>query len=374
MATKYQIFISSTFGDLEREREQVIRAVLEMGHIPVGMEMFSAADDEQWSIIARQIDDVDYYAVIVAHRYGSTTQTGISYTEKEYDYAVSRGVPVLGFVLADKAPWPADRMEQDDSKRSSLELFRDKVKGRMVNFWTTKDDLHAKFSIALMKAFTTHPRVGWARADEAAGPAVTKELTRLSAENAALRNQLESLEKSEKDHDRDARRNVVRVLERNKINTSVRKDPKDWGAPRHSSLLQILEAIAPKLLAENHTADMASDIAFEITQETDYYHNWPVPSNHFAEWIADLHALDLIEPSRKRHAVSDNKEYWVLSEFGRGVFKELRKIKLEVVTIPQPQQPPLATLSENTSPASEDKKQTPEADDDSRTAASDGSR
>jgi hypothetical protein len=44
MATKYQIFVSSTYDDLKDERAAVIRAILEMGHIPVGMEMFSAAD------------------------------------------------------------------------------------------------------------------------------------------------------------------------------------------------------------------------------------------------------------------------------------------------------------------------------------------
>ena len=54
---KYQVFVSSTYEDLKEERAQVIKAVLEMGHIPVGMEMFSAADEEQWKIIARQIDE-----------------------------------------------------------------------------------------------------------------------------------------------------------------------------------------------------------------------------------------------------------------------------------------------------------------------------
>lgn len=85
MSTKYQIFISSTFDDLKEERSQVIKAILEMGHIPVGMEMFSAADEEQWKLIARQIDETDYYVVIVGHRYGSMID-GISYTEKEFAY------------------------------------------------------------------------------------------------------------------------------------------------------------------------------------------------------------------------------------------------------------------------------------------------
>jgi hypothetical protein len=50
---KYQIFVSSTYEDLKEERDQAIKAILEMGHIPLGMEMFSAADEEQWQLIAR---------------------------------------------------------------------------------------------------------------------------------------------------------------------------------------------------------------------------------------------------------------------------------------------------------------------------------
>ena len=107
MNVKYQVFVSSTYEDLRAERDQVVKAILEMGHIPVGMEMFSAADEEQWSLIARTIEEVDYYVVILAHRYGSTV-AGVSYTEKEYDHAVSCGVPTLGFSI-DKAATDALR-------------------------------------------------------------------------------------------------------------------------------------------------------------------------------------------------------------------------------------------------------------------------
>ena len=44
MNVKYQIFVSSTYDDLKDERAEVIKACLNMGHIPVGMEMFNAAD------------------------------------------------------------------------------------------------------------------------------------------------------------------------------------------------------------------------------------------------------------------------------------------------------------------------------------------
>jgi hypothetical protein len=49
MNVKYQIFVSSTYEDLKDERNEIIKACLNMGHIPVGMEMFNAADEEQWA-------------------------------------------------------------------------------------------------------------------------------------------------------------------------------------------------------------------------------------------------------------------------------------------------------------------------------------
>ncbi len=36
----YQFFVSSTFKDLERERQEVLAAVVESGNMPVGMEFF----------------------------------------------------------------------------------------------------------------------------------------------------------------------------------------------------------------------------------------------------------------------------------------------------------------------------------------------
>jgi hypothetical protein len=47
MVNKYQIFISSTYEDLKDERRAVQDIILSMQQFPVGMEMFSAADEEQ---------------------------------------------------------------------------------------------------------------------------------------------------------------------------------------------------------------------------------------------------------------------------------------------------------------------------------------
>ena len=98
---KYQIFLSSTFTDLREERQAVSRAILDLGHIPAGMEMFPAADVEQLDYIKKVIDECDYYLLIVGARYGSLDPLGVSFTEREYDYAVETRKTVLGFIHAD---------------------------------------------------------------------------------------------------------------------------------------------------------------------------------------------------------------------------------------------------------------------------------
>lgn len=341
MSKKFQVFVSSTYTDLVDEREQIIKACLEMGHIPVGMEMFSAADEEQWKIIQRQIDEIDYYVILVAHRYGSTTAEGISYTEKEYDYAVSRGVPILGFVIEESASWPADRIEQEEQKKISLINFKNRIKSRLINFWKTKDDLHAKFSIALMKAIVNNPRTGWVKSEESIGTDVMKELSRLSSENASLRKENEAL-KIKKNDENDKNKEIIEILEKNKRIMAIWfENEKNWSEkePSHVSLLQIFQAIAPNLLTENFKEEMARDIAFHFSGSKNHRHHWPVPNNYLNSWITDLHALGLIEPSKKKHPVSDVKDYWSLSLKGRDVIGSIRKLRL-MAGIAEKEEPP----------------------------------
>ena len=80
MDKRFQVFISSTYADLKEERQKVIQTVMETDCIPAGMELFPAADEEQWKFIQRVIDDCDYYILIIGGRYGSLTDEGVSYT------------------------------------------------------------------------------------------------------------------------------------------------------------------------------------------------------------------------------------------------------------------------------------------------------
>lgn len=166
MDKRYQVFISSTYSDLQEERKKIIQVLLEMDCIPAGMELFPAADEDQLEFIKRIIDDCDYYLLVIGGRYGSLTKEGISYTEKEYDYAISKNIPVIALVHSNPNMIPIGKSETDPDLLKKLNEFRNKVKsGRIVKEWNSIYDLPGIVSISLQKTIKSYPAVGWVRAD-----------------------------------------------------------------------------------------------------------------------------------------------------------------------------------------------------------------
>ena len=91
MKKKLQIFISSTYKDLQDERQAAVEAILGSNNIPAGMELFKAGNNSQWETIKKWINDSDIYMLILGGRYGSIEPTSKkSYTQLEYEYAISK--------------------------------------------------------------------------------------------------------------------------------------------------------------------------------------------------------------------------------------------------------------------------------------------
>ena len=72
------------------------------------MELFPAADEEQFSYIRKVIDGFEHYVLVIAGCYVSVDESGLGYTEKEYDYAVKTGKTVLAFIRAGREKIPRD--------------------------------------------------------------------------------------------------------------------------------------------------------------------------------------------------------------------------------------------------------------------------
>src|SRR5437868_1869957 len=98
MKKRYQVFVSSTFMDLKEERNEVIKALLELDCIPCAMEFFPSSDMETESFIKDLMKTCDYYIVIVGGTYGSQTKNGISYTQMEYNIAKELQIPEIAFI------------------------------------------------------------------------------------------------------------------------------------------------------------------------------------------------------------------------------------------------------------------------------------
>jgi hypothetical protein len=166
---RYQVFVSSTYVDLKEARSSVFDTLTKIDCIPAGMETFPAFDEEQLEYIKAIIDDSDYYILIIAGRYGSQGVDGISFTEKEYKHAVSKGIPVLSFIYSAPDSIPVGLTDKDSEKQAKLESFISKVRqGRLVQDWADARELSLKVTHAVMHSVKAKPGVGWIRGSAAA--------------------------------------------------------------------------------------------------------------------------------------------------------------------------------------------------------------
>ena len=185
---RYQVFISSTFKDLIVERQAVLRAVLEMGHMPAGMELFPATDDSAWNLIQDVIDSSDYYVVVVGGRYGTLDDEGIGYTEREYDYAVSCQKPVVPLLHRRPESLSREKTDTDTVFWDKLEAFRQKLEEQHTcTYWENTDSLVAQLFRGLTTTVARNPATGWVRADRMPSSADLQNVL-------ALRQKIEELE------------------------------------------------------------------------------------------------------------------------------------------------------------------------------------
>ncbi|MCG2596352.1 MULTISPECIES: DUF4062 domain-containing protein [Burkholderiales] len=191
MEKRYQVFVSSTYADLKEERQRVIQTLMELDCIPAGMELFPAADQDQFEFIKRVIDDCDYYLLIIGGRYGSLSANGVSYTEQEFDYAVAKGMRVIALLHEKPDDIPVGKSELDPNLRDRLRAFRDRAAtARLVKFWNTADQLPGIVALSLSKTIKMYPAVGWVRADKTSSEELLSEINELRKTNSELQRSL----------------------------------------------------------------------------------------------------------------------------------------------------------------------------------------
>lgn len=194
---KYQIFVSSTFEDLKEERSRVIHVLLSRNCIPIGMENFNAANEDQFTVIKELINSCDYYVLILGGRYGSIEpQSGKSYTQLEYEYALSKGIPTIAFYYQDMNSLPVNKTDNDNVKKEKLDAFIDEVKRKLCRSWNSPDNLAVNVLLSLDDLFKKHPMPGWVRGDNISSVEANQRILELQKENEKLLADLNAYKKN----------------------------------------------------------------------------------------------------------------------------------------------------------------------------------
>jgi Domain of unknown function (DUF4062) len=301
---RYQVFVSSTYVDLVAERQRVLEVLLQLGHIPAGMELFPASNEEIWPLIQRVIAECDYYIVVVGGRYGSADpDSGLGYTEREYDFAVSNNKPVLGFVHGDPGSIALDKSELEGPARERLQAFREKVLTRMCKSWHNPEELASSVILSLTQEIERNPGVGWIKADRAFTP-------ELQAEMADLKARLMVAEKAESGPPREIDESLLQGTDpaslgfeyENLASNTIRSVwSTTWG--------RIFAVVGPHLLTEETEAAMAqalAEVAFESISVVGYSARL-IPAD-FQVVKVQLFSLNLIQRT--------SKGMWVLTQQG----------------------------------------------------------
>lgn len=353
MERRYQVFVSSTYLDLIDERREIIQALLEIDCLPAGMEMFPAANESQWSLIKKVIDQSDFYVVVVGGRYGSTTPEGLSYTEMEYDYAVETGKPTFGFVHQHPGSIVADKTEPDNEGKKRLDAFRAKVQNNHIKFYSSPEDLGGKVSRAMTLATRNTEAEGWVRGRFAMTPQTLTEMAELRAKASDLAlaastktafivpDDLASGDDSYKMHvllqyqtgGELAAEEIS--FESAPIRSHMTEVPTTWNdiirelGPRmfddasEQALAMALNKYAERLLVNSMQvllpAGFAHAIDTLVTQES------------FDDITLQLFALNVIQHGLKPHA--DRGKYWALTELGKDTLLKLRAIRKSTMDI-----------------------------------------
>ena len=326
MEKRYQVFVSSTYEDLKEERLEVMKALLELECIPCGMEYFPAANEDQWTFIKKLIDNCDYYVVIIGGCYGSVDEVGLSYTRKEYEYAMSQGIPTIGFIIKDRGMLSAGKRDVDGGKMQKLDEFIYLVRTKLCKDWSTTHELGAVVSRSLTQLIKSTPRVGWVRSDKVSSEELLTDINKLRKENEMLKDQITQMVTSDNIEITD----IASLDEKFTVSGTYYNDY-SHGANRWTLACtweHIFSLIAPYLLRFPNEEYIETVLKSSLFEETKYSSTGYYWDNQIFQTIkVQLIALGLINVKYSATTKGDMALFWSLTGKGEALLFKSRTIK-----------------------------------------------
>jgi len=182
---RYHVFISTTGADMQPERSVLAQTLASLGFFSWGLETRTPLTT---AFARRQIDDCDYFVLLLGSCYGELSASGVSYVHLEYIYAVTKQKPVL--VILHESPESRAPQFQEQTKDGQVKFqdFRRQLQRErdMVVTFREPRELEVILRHAMPQLTQRYPSQGWVRPNEAA-------LQALQAENDKLRQRVEHL-------------------------------------------------------------------------------------------------------------------------------------------------------------------------------------
>lgn len=327
MNKRYQVFVSSTFADLKEERSKVIQTIMELDCIPAGMEIFPAIDEEQFEFIKKIIDDCDYYILIIGGRYGTVSEDGVSYTEKEYNYALEKGIKVIALIHADPESIPLGKSEKDNSLREKLKDFKQKVTtGRLVKFWNNAEELAGLVALSLSKTIKTYPTIGWVRGNTISNVEALDELNQQRKLNDELKKEINILK-----NQLDSTPIFDNLADLNQKITIQGKYNGRYGSSSWEIEItwkDIFYIISPYLLENPFDEIVKKKLSRELFNKSGIVGTFPSINSEIYETIKiQFKLLKLVEVVYSNATNGKMGLFWELTKIGENLMYEIRSVK-----------------------------------------------
>ena len=157
------------------------------------------------------------------------------------------------------------------------------------------------------------------------GPEVTTELSRLSSENARLRDELEIALRERIDGESNYFDKIINALSNWKIVVAVEMQiPEGKTESREIDLLVFCGIVSPHLIGPKNTRELSRIVGEAVVNSPFVAKQEPVSYGQLEGLLTDLAILGILEKELKSYQSGFSINFWQLSEKGRNVLSRLR--------------------------------------------------
>jgi hypothetical protein len=326
---KYHILIGSVFDDLKKERREIQRIIMELGHIPVSAEYLDSTSKNYKKLLEKTVEECDFFIAVIANIY-APKGVKISPLETECNLAEKNNIPVISFIKEDKTRRKTTQKGKGAVPDKKLEALKKRLGKGISDTWLDSADLRRKLQTQLVQQINLTPSNGWVRADQTFTPSVANELSRLSTENEQLRHQIKIDSNDIVARLRVQLKNTFKVLAVNKVILSFYYESGNkWENNRSFRYLRIFKLLAPELAAGKTTAEISGFLGIALNPEPGkpVRKDHPTPPNTVKKIMADLSLLKLFRCKNKNDTPGDN-DVWEITEYGRELYSAYRMRQL----------------------------------------------